>query len=312
MVPNIEGLDSVTFHTSDDIMRIDELPGHLIVLGGGFIANELAHVFGSLGSQITLIHRGDVMLKFEDELISAKFTRLVKSRMNFDVHLNSQVRHVMQQGDVITVTLHDGRTISGDTLLVATGRIPNTDTLDMAATGVALHADGRIVVDAEQRTNVPGIWALGDISSDHLLKHVANHEARTVRHNLLHPDAPIASDHRFVPHAVFTKPQIAAVGLTEAQARAQGIDVMVKVQDYGDVAYGWAMEDNTSIVKLVADRATRQLIGAHIMGPHAAILVQQLIQGMAFGQTIDEMARGQYYIHPAMPEVIENALLGLA
>ncbi len=311
MVPDIEGLDSVHFHTSDDIMRIDELPKHLIILGGGFIANELAHVFGSFGSRITIIHRGDVMLRAQDELIASRFTALVQARPNFDVHLNTQVRHVTQHGDTITVTLHNGVTVAGDKLLIATGRIPNTDTLDVKNAGIDVHSDGRIVVDNMQRTSVPGIWALGDISSDHLLKHVANHEARTVRHNLAHPSGLISSHRDFVPAAVFTKPQIASVGLTEAQAREQGIDVMVKVQNFGDVAYGWAMEDTTSICKLVADRTTRKLVGAHLMGPNSSILIQQLIQGMSLGQTIDELASGQYYIHPALTEVVENALLGL-
>ncbi len=311
MVPDIEGLDSVHFHTSDDIMRIDELPKHLIILGGGFIANELAHVFGSFGSRITIIHRGDVMLRAQDELIASRFTALVQGRPNFDVHLNTQVRHVTQHGDTITVTLHNGVTVAGDKLLIATGRIPNTDTLDVKNAGIDVHSDGRIVVDNMQRTSVPGIWALGDISSDHLLKHVANHEARTVRHNLAHPSGLISSHRDFVPAAVFTKPQIASVGLTEAQAREQGIDVMVKVQNFGDVAYGWAMEDTTSICKLVADRTTRKLVGAHLMGPNSSILIQQLIQGMSLGQTIDELASGQYYIHPSLTEVVENALLGL-
>ena len=311
MVPDIEGLDGVHFHTSDDIMRINELPKHLIILGGGFIANELAHVFGSFGSRITIIHRGDVMLRAQDELIASRFTALVQARPNFNVHLNTQVRHVTQHGDTITVTLHNGVTVAGDTLLIATGRIPNTDTLDVKHAGIDVHTDGRIVVDDMQRTSVPGIWALGDISSDHLLKHVANHEARTVRHNLAHPDDLISSHRDFVPAAVFTKPQIASVGLTEAQAREQGIDVMVKVQNFGDVAYGWAMEDTTSICKLVADRATRRLVGAHLMGPYSSILIQQLIQGMSLGQTIDELASGQYYIHPALTEVVENALLGV-
>ena len=311
MVPDIEGLDGVHFHTSDDIMRINELPKHLIILGGGFIANELAHVFGSFGSRITIIHRGDVMLRAQDELIASRFTALVQARPNFNVHLNTQVRHVTQHGDTITVTMHNGVTVAGDTLLIATGRIPNTDTLDVKHAGIDVHSDGRIVVDDMQRTSVPGIWALGDISSDHLLKHVANHEARTVRHNLGHPNDLISSHRDFVPAAVFTKPQIASVGLTEAQAREQGIDVMVKVQNFGDVAYGWAMEDTTSICKLVADRATRRLVGAHLMGPYSSILIQQLIQGMSLGQTIDELASGQYYIHPALTEVVENALLGL-
>jgi mycothione reductase len=113
-----------------------------------------------------------------------------------------------------------------------------------------------------------------------------------------------------VPHAVFTNPQIAAVGHTEMEARAAGIDVMVKTQRYGDVAYGWALEDTTSFCKLIADRTTRRLVGAHIIGPHASSLIQQVIQGMNALQTVDQMATEQYYIHPALPELIENALLG--
>ena len=215
-----------------------------------------------------------------------------------------------QNGELIELTLTDGSVLEVDALLVATGRIPNSDLLDATAGGLEQHADGRIKVDSAQRTNIPGVWALGDISSAHMLKHVANHEARVVKHNLLNPGQLRESDHRFVPHAVFTRPQIAAVGMTEREARANGVDVIVSVRKFGDTAYGWAMEDTTGFCKLVADRTTRKLVGAHLIGPHSASLVQQLIQGMSLGQTIDEMAHGQYYIHPALPEVIENALLG--
>jgi mycothione reductase len=142
-----------------------------------------------------------------------------------------------------------------------------------------------------------------------MLKHVANHEARVVGYNLLHPDAPMDADHRFVPHAVFASPQVAAVGLTEEEAIAAGIDVMTTSRPYGDTAYGWAMEDEWGFCKLIADRTTRRLVGAHLIGPYSSMLVQQLIQGMSFGQTIDEMAYGQYYVHPALSEVVENALL---
>ena len=147
------------------------------------------------------------------------------------------------------------------------------------------------------------------------LKHVANHEARVVRNNLLADWDDIAnlmpSDHRFVPSAVFTDPQIATVGLTENQARAAGFDIKVKVQDYADVAYGWAMEDTTGFAKLVAERSTGRLLGAHIMGHQASSLIQPLIQAMSFGLAGQDMARGQYWIHPALPEVVENALLSL-
>lgn len=312
--PEIEGLHRVPYHTSDSIMRVDEVPKHLAILGGGFIANELAHVFGSFGSRITLIHRSSVLLRESDAEIATRFTELVSARSNFDVRLNTTATRVRHDGHFTRLDLSDGSMVTADALLVATGRIPNSDTVHAFVGGLDLDAAGRIVVDEHQRTTAPGVWALGDVSSPHMLKHVANHEARVVQHNLLATRSNVAFrsvNHNFVPAAVFTRPQLASVGLTEAKARAAGYDVMVKTQNFGDTAYGWAMEDTTSVCKLVAERTTRLLLGAHLLGPHSSILIQQLIQGMAFGQTVDQMARNQYFIHPAMPEVVENALLGL-
>ncbi|WP_016933166.1 FAD-dependent oxidoreductase, partial [Rhodococcus sp. R1101] len=194
---------------------------------------------------------------------------------------------------------------------------PNGDLLDTAAAGIELDAQGRIVVDEFQRTSAAGVFALGDVSSPYQLKHVANHEARVVQHNLLRgawggDTAGLhRTDHRFVPSAVFTDPQIATVGLTEAEARDAGYDISVKIQDYGNVAYGWAMEDTEGFCKLIADRSTGLLLGAHIIGSQASTVIQPLIQAMSFGLPAREMATGQYWIHPALPELVENALLGL-
>ena len=207
-----------------------------------------------------------------------------------------------------------GATLNADLLLVATGRISNADLLDAGQAGIDV-ADGRVAVDQYQRTSARGVFALGDVSSPYQLKHVANHEARVVADNLLCDWDDTASmavtDHRYVPSAVFTDPPLATVGLTENQAVAKGLDISVKVQDYGDVAYGWAMEDTTGIVKLIAERGTGRLLGAHVMGYQASSIIQPLIQAMSFGLTAQEMARGQYWIHPALPEVVENALMGL-
>jgi mycothione reductase len=132
-----------------------------------------------------------------------------------------------------------------------------------------------------------------------------------VGHNLLHPGNPRRTDHRFVPSAVFSEPQIAAVGRTEQDCRAEQLDYAVKVQAYGDVAYGWALEDDTGFCKVLAERGTGRLLGAHVLGPEASIVIQPLIQAMSFGLGAREMATEQYWIHPALPEVVENALLGL-
>lgn len=306
-IPDIPGLAETGFHTSDDIMRVDEVPSHLIVLGGGFIACELAHVFGAFGSQVTIVQRSAHLLRAEDPDIAAAITARFAQR--FDLRCGRTVTRVERVGDVVRVHLDDGSSVDGSDILVATGRTPNSDVIDAAAGGLATHPDGRIVAAATGATSVPGVWALGDISSPYMLKHVANHEARVVAHNISNPHDLRESDYRAVPHAVFTNPQIASVGFTEPEARAAGIDLMVATHHYSDVAYGWALEDESSFCKLVADRSTRRLVGAHIIGPHSSSLIQQLIQGIRHGSSIDDMASGQYYIHPALGEVVENALL---
>jgi mycothione reductase len=179
------------------------------------------------------------------------------------------------------------------------------------ATGVSLDGHGYVETDEHLRTKAPGVWALGDITHAAQLKHAANADARLVAHNLAHPGDLRSIDRRFLPHAVFGNPQIAAVGPTERELSHAGVDYVSAQQAYGDTAYGWAMEDSVSFAKLLADRHTRQLLGAHIIGPQASTMIQQLIQGMRFGQTVDQMARDQYYIHPALSEVVENALLAL-
>ncbi|MDQ1718755.1 MAG: mycothione reductase [Pseudonocardiales bacterium] len=308
-IPDEIAQSGVPFHTSDTIMRLEKLPEHLVIVGGGYIAMEFAHIFSALGSQVTVVARGEKLLRHLDAEISAAFT--AQAVQQWQVRLNAAPADLEGGPGEIRLTLTDGSQVSGDVLLVATGRIPNTAELGLDAAGVRLHKDGRVQVDEFGRTNVAGIWALGDVSSEHQLKHVANHEARMIAHNLVHPADLQKFDHRFVPSAVFTHPQIASVGLTEEEVRDRGIFHVTATQRYGDTAYGWAMEDTTGIVKLIADPATGHLLGAHIMGYQASNLIQPLIQGMSFGQKVADRARGQYWIHPALMEVVENALLKL-
>ena len=311
-IPDIPGLTDVPFHTSDTLLRIDHLPEHLVVLGGGFIAAELGHVFGALGSKVTIINRGKVLLKAEDHDIAARYTELAAER--FDLVLGAHVDRVAATsgGVAVDVTV-DGvsRTIEGDELLVATGRIPNSDLLDAAAGGVQLDGNGNVTVDEFGRTSAPGVWALGDINGRHQLKHMANGEAKVVRHNLMNPNDLRRLDDRPAPHAVFGSPQVGAVGLTEREAAASGRPYCVISHDYAGSAYGWAMEDTTSFCKLIGDPLTRRVIGAHVIGYQASMLAQQLVQGIHLGNTADEMALGQIWIHPALNEVVEVALLKL-
>ncbi len=308
-VPQVIVDSGVPYETSDTVMRIDSVPERLLIVGAGYIGAEFAHVFSALGAEVTIIGRGRTLLRAQDETVAERFTAAVRDR--WDVRLEHPVAACTHGVDGVRLDLADGSSVTGDLLLVATGRTPNGDRLDLDRAGIAVHDDGRIVVDEFQRTPAEGVWALGDVSSPHALKHVANHEARVVGHNLAHPDDLRRTNHHAVPWAVFTDPQIAAVGMTEAQVRETGADYAVKVQSYGDVAYGWAMEDTTGFCKVIAERGTGRILGAHVMGPQASTVIQPLIQAMSFGTPARELATGQYWIHPALPEVVENALLGL-
>ena len=249
-VPPEIAQSDVETHTSDTIMRLEELPERLLVVGGGYIALEMAHVFEAFGSAVTLAVRGEDLLREADDVVRAVVTAAARER--YDVR-----------------------------------------------TGVSVTATAE------------GVWALGDVSSPYMLKHVANHEARVVAHNLAHPEDLHCFIHDAVPYAVFTHPQVASVGMTTQEARDAGHDVVVKVQEYGSTAYGWALEDRTSRCVLVGDRRTGALLGGHVVGPQASSLIQPVVQTLALGSSLLDLARGQYWIHPALTEVVENAALGL-
>lgn len=312
-VPHIDGLAEVGYHTSDTIMRLPELPERMAIIGGGYIATELGHVFEAFDTHVTIINRGPRLLRAQDDDISERYTELAGHR--FDLALETAISKVERTGDgaiALHVSAHgDERVIECDEVLVATGRIPNSDQLHVERTGVRVDPAGRVVVHEDLQTDVEGIWAFGDLSNRFQLKHVANAEAQIVFHNVAHPDDVRTMDHSVIPHAVFGSPQVAAVGLTERDVAAEGIPFVTATKPYGSTAYGWAMEDTTSFVKLIAHAQNRRLLGAHILGPQASTLIQSLIQGMRFGQTVDEMAHGQMWIHPALTEVVENALLDL-
>ena len=317
VLPEIDGLAEARPHTSDTIMRIAQLPASLAILGSGVIAVEMAHIFASLGVEVTLIARSAQLLRAADADVSARLTEILGDRLRLETELSTT--SVRRTGEGIELRgLRDGAevTVQAEELLVAVGRRPNSDLLDVAAAGIDTAEDGRVRVDEHQRVLgagevLEGLWAFGDLSSAEQLKHVANHEQRIVRHNILHPEQLRRSDTMPIPSGVFTHPQIAWVGLDEESARRSGRRVKVAVQEYASIAYGWAMEDSTGFAKIIADAETTEILGAHLIGPEATTLVQLLIQAMSTGQTARDIATTQYWIHPAMPELIENALLQL-
>jgi mycothione reductase len=314
-LPPVPGLADTPFHTSDSIMRIDRLPEHLVILGGGYIAAELGHVFAALGSRVSVVHRGDRLVRHEDVEVSNRFTEEFGRRVF--LHLNSEVTAVGHRDGEFTVELdceRPGRgavaeVLRGDALLVTTGRIPNGSQLDVAATGVRLDAGGYVVTDDTLWTGVDGVYALGDIRNRLQLKHLANQDAKVVRHNLLRPEDPVTIHQDVVPHAIFSHPEIGSVGEREVDLDARRHPYRVGRCDYGGIAYGWALEDTSGFAKLLVCAETGLLLGGHVIGYQAATLVQQISQAMQFGITAERLAREQIWCHPALPELLENALL---
>ncbi|MGB1503072.1 MAG: mycothione reductase [Ilumatobacteraceae bacterium] len=287
-LPPIAGLQECGFHTSDSIMRLDTFPSRLGIIGGGYIAAEMGHVFSGLGSEVTLFNRSTTMLSRHDSDIATTFTEEFGRRVSLQLgHLPTKVERT----------------------LLATGREPNSDLLNCDLVGLETNSRGIVTVDSQMRTSVPGIWAIGDVANEHQLKHVANAEVDVAFWNMAHTDDQHVVTQRHVPAAVFSHPQVASVGMTEQAATAENRDVVIGRRDYAGTAYGWALGDGPGFAKVIVDRASDEILGAHIIGPQAATLIQPLVQAMQFSQTATQVARDVYYIHPALTEVIENALL---
>jgi mycothione reductase len=328
VLPEVAGLNEadvldpmIPVHTSDTIMRLDRLPERLVVVGSGYVASEFAHIFSAYGVEVTQIARSGLLLRHFDHDIATGFTKRARAFWRLLTHTHTTTVRASCSGVEVGVRDRHGvlSTLAADALLVATGRRPNSDTLGLARVGYDLEPDGRLSVDTYQRAlsggrPVSGVFGLGDLSSPFQLKHVANHEAKVVRHNLLHPSQLWESDHRFVPAVVFSHPQVASVGLTEAEARQTGRPVVIAIHPYAAVAFGWAMaqdERTGGFAKVLADSETGDLLGAHILGAQASLLLQPLVTAMSFGIPARTLARGQYWPHPALSEVVENALLSL-
>ncbi|WP_120006000.1 mycothione reductase [Nesterenkonia muleiensis] len=321
VLPDVPGVDLPQVHTSETIMRLEERPRRVLIIGGGYIACEFAGIFSGLGAEVIQANRSLGLMNQLDSDIAEAYS--AEAEKNWSVLYQRTLAGVVENEDgTVTARLvtSDGRTeqYAVDVILIAIGRTPNSDLVGAQEAGIDVLADGRIAVDDHQQVlsggeALEGVYALGDISSEPMLKHVANHEARVVAHNLENPENLRKVRRQAIPSAIFSHPEIAQVGLTEAQAVAAvgAENITTKTQRYGDTAYGWAMEDDYGIMKVIADRRDGRLLGAHAMGYQSSNLIQPIVHAMSFGQDAYSVARGQYWIHPALMEVTENALLGL-
>ena len=227
----------------------------------------------------------------------------------FNLLLSSQVSLAERRGDDLP-SAPTGRYLQSDVVadafLLATGRVPNTDLLAVAGTGVETDERGFVKTDEYLETSVPGVWALGDIVGKYLLQHSANLEAAYAANNIFNPDHKVAVDYRAMPHTVFASPQVAGVGLTEQEARELGVPYAAASYDYYNTAYGSSIEDRDGFVKVLASPETGGILGAHIIGTNASILIQEVANAMRLGLTIDAITQS-IYVHPVLPEVVQRA-----
>ncbi len=310
-IPDVPGLKDVDYITSDQALRLEEQPKEITIIGGGYIAAEMAHFYGSLGTKINIVQHNKVLVPNEDEEIAMRFTEVFRKK--HEVYTSFEPVRVSKKNgefyvDIRSLDSSETQTLESDQLLVATGRKPNSDTIDVAKTGVETNKNGFIITDGFLETNVKGIYALGDAIGHYLFKHSANLEAQYNFLNLTSPPAErVPVDYSAMPHAIFTSPQIAGVGPTEQQLRAEKADYVMGKYNYIDTGMGMAIEDRDGFVKILAERKTRKILGCHIMGEGAATLIHEVLVAMKSGKGTLSNINRVVHIHPALSEVVQRA-----
>lgn len=318
-IPPVDGIEGVDYLTSTEALQLEARPDHLVIVGGGYIAAELGHFFGAFGSDVTIIGRRPNLLAEADGEIAETFTDRYADR--FTVHTGHTATAVSADDGTVTVEarpyeygddagiVEDGEpvTATGDQLLIAAGRIPNTDLLNVDATGVETDDRGFIETDEYLQTTADDVWALGDIVGEYLLKHSANHEARAVARNIFGSERrPV--DYRAMPFAVFASPEVAGVGALEEDLRAEDREYATNTYRYEDTARGDAMKAE-GFVKVLID-LEGEILGCHIIGPDASTLIQEVVVAMKTGSGSVHDIRNTVHIHPALPEVVQRAFSG--
>lgn len=307
--PLIKGIENTSYLTSDTVLELQSPPKSIIIVGGGYIGMEYGHFFSSIGTKTTIIQRPYRVLPEEEPEISD----LLKSEMGkqMEIYTGYEALEAKQEGTqkiLVAKNRQDGsqKEFTADALMVATGRVSNADILKPEKTGVKLDDEGFIKVNEYLETSKKRIFAFGDAIGKYMFKHVANYEAGVAWHNAVH-DHKVKVNFSAAPHAVFTHPQVASVGLKEEEAKAQRYKVLVGRAFYRDTAMGAAMGYPEGFVKVVVDRETGKILGGHIIGPEASILIQEVTNAMVSESGSFAAIAQAMHIHPALNEVVQNA-----
>jgi len=310
-IPPIKGLDSVGYLTNETVLELKAKPDSLIIIGGGYIAVEYGHFFAAMGTKVTMLEMAERLVLPEEPEISELLRKALSKRMA--VYTGAQAIEVKQKGNGVAVLVKDKKTgkeqsYSGQSVLMAVGRRSNADILKVENTGVATDKRGFIKVNQYLETSKKNIFAVGDANGQQMFTHVANREAVIVAHNAFYA-ARFKMNYSAAPHAIYSHPQIASVGLTEENARKKH-KVLVGRAKYNDVAKGEAMMETEGLAKAIVEKESEKILGFHIIGPYAPVLIQEVVNAMASGGHTGEIDQG-LHIHPALTELIPTVLNNL-
>ncbi|TAN40225.1 MAG: dihydrolipoyl dehydrogenase [Nitrospirae bacterium] len=306
-VPAIKGLDTVQYLTNETVLGLKDKPESMIFIGGGFVALEYAHFFSAMGVRVTVLNRGSTLLGFEEPEISellrkemGKRTELLMGTETLEVrHTGSGYRVLVRETETVLV-----KELPAEQVMVSAGRRSNADILRPERAGIGTDKAGFIVVDDYLRTNKKHIWAIGDAIGRAMFTHAGDREAELAWNNATQRKKQ-RMDFGSVPHAVYTCPQIASVGLTESQARKEH-EVLVGRAQYSDIVMGEAMLEQEGFAKAVVEKGSRRILGFHIIGPHAAMLIQEVVNAVAQKGTVESIT-GCMHIFPALSNLIPEA-----
>ncbi len=310
LVPRIAGIEGIEYLTNESVLRLRERPESMVIIGGGYIAAEFAHFFDAMGTRVTIVQRNSRLVPDEEPEVSDLLKKSLTRRMK--VLTGTEAIEVRQHGKVVTVTAKDRETkkqseITAQHVLIAAGRKSNADALMVEKTGVRTNEKGYIVVDEYFETTKKNIWSFGDAIGRKMFRHTANAESEMAWHNAVHGKKS-RMNYLTEPHAVFSWPEIASVGLTEEEAvKIMGKEsFLVGTARYSDTARGEAMMEDEAFTKAIVHRKTGKILGYHIIGPQASVLIQEVVNALANDGTLWSVAKGRH-IHPALSEVVLKA-----
>lgn len=311
-IPPIKGIEGIDYLTNDNVWDMTERPESMVIVGGGLIAVEMAHFFSSMGVDISLLSRSPRLIKNGEPEVSEILLTSMRQRMHIETDI--EVKEIEKKGDRLLVKAKtkggEEKEYDVETIFIAAGRKSNADLLKVEKTGVKVDSRGYIIVDEEYQTSKKNIIAFGDAIGREMFKHVANAEAQVVWQKYSHGHSH-QMNYDLVPYAAFSWPQVAAVGITEAEVKKRGIKYLIGEYNYKDTAKGAAMAEEDGYVKVLLSSEKYKILGASIIGPFAPILIQEIISVMNAGEGTVHPIADAMHIHPSLSEVVQRAFFNL-